>query len=105
MGGVRKTVLAVRFSEQIAPHFERVLWRSLRNAPPFEELLTDCIQILSEQQQTNAHLSVEQSVLLVIKLLGKRRCLLVLDNVETVLQPANPTGQYRDGYSAHGVLF
>src|SRR5260370_2897291 len=53
MGGVGKTVLSVRFSEQIAPHFERVLWRSLRNAPPFEELLTDCIQILSEQQQTN----------------------------------------------------
>src|SRR5262245_30395141 len=32
-GGIGKTSLAARLAQSVAPHFERVYWRSLRNAP------------------------------------------------------------------------
>ena len=39
-----------------------------------------------------------------LELLGEARCLLVLDNVETVLQPGGPVGGYRAGYERYGTL-
>src|SRR5258706_9905921 len=44
MGGIGKTTLSIRFAQEMMPHSGFVLWRSLRNAPPLEELLADCIQ-------------------------------------------------------------
>jgi len=39
MGGIGKSTLASYLGQQLAPHFEAVLWRSLRDAPPCEDLL------------------------------------------------------------------
>ena len=44
MGGIGKSALAVTLMHQLAPHFEVVLWRSLRDAPTCEELLEDCLR-------------------------------------------------------------
>src|SRR5258708_15030664 len=49
MGGIGKTVLAVRAMYQMADQFEVVIFRSLRDAPSCEELLYDCLQILAPQ--------------------------------------------------------
>ena len=37
MGGIGKTSLTARLAKIVAPSFERVYWRSLRNAPPVNE--------------------------------------------------------------------
>jgi len=37
-GGIGKTALAARTVRQIAPHFDRVIWRSLRQTPTWEDL-------------------------------------------------------------------
>ena len=50
MGGIGKTSLAARLAQQVAPSFERVYWRSLRNAPPASEWLAGAIGFLSDQQ-------------------------------------------------------
>ena len=50
MGGIGKTALSVRLGEQVQDEFEVLVWRSLRNAPPVEELLRDVIGVLSDQQ-------------------------------------------------------
>ena len=49
MGGIGKSALAVTLMHQVAPHFEVVLWRSLRDAPACEALLEDCLQVLAPQ--------------------------------------------------------
>src|SRR5260370_18574102 len=49
--------------------------------------------------------AVDKNIALLIELLRKRRCLLVLDNVETVLQAGNLEGGYRQGYEDYGILF
>ncbi len=43
MGGIGKTALAVKIAEQVKADFQFVIWRSLRNAPAIEKLLSDLI--------------------------------------------------------------
>ena len=40
MGGIGKTSLAARLAQEVASSFERVYWRSLRDAPPVGEWLS-----------------------------------------------------------------
>ncbi|HZR41128.1 MAG TPA: helix-turn-helix domain-containing protein [Ktedonobacteraceae bacterium] len=105
MGGIGKSTLSIRFAQEMLPHVGFVFWRSLRNAPPLEELLVDCIQALSEQKHIPFLHNTEKNILLLIDLLRKRRCLLVLDNVETLLQAGSLEGSYRQGYESYGRLF
>ncbi|MDQ6661441.1 MAG: NB-ARC domain-containing protein, partial [Chloroflexota bacterium] len=104
MGGIGKTTLSVKLAQQVTPHFEFVFWRSLRNAPPLREIVADCIQTLSEQQYTSLPENVERSIALLIELLRKRRCLLVLDNVETLLQVGSIEGRYHEEYEDYRLL-
>ncbi|HEY9695960.1 MAG TPA: NB-ARC domain-containing protein [Trichocoleus sp.] len=103
MGGAGKTALSVKLLEQIGDRFDMFVWRSLRNAPPLKTLLSDLILSLSHQQATLPdRLEVQFSKL--VELLRQRRCLLVLDNAESVLQSGG-TGQYQEGYEAYEALF
>jgi hypothetical protein len=104
MGGIGKTTLSVRLAQELLPYFSFIFWRSLRNAPPLEELLADCIHSLSPQQDTFLSPSVEKNITLLIALLRKQRCLLVLDNVETLLQGGSLEICYREGYEDYGTL-
>jgi WD40 repeat protein/transcriptional regulator with XRE-family HTH domain len=109
IGGIGKTTLSIRFAQQVASHFEFVFWRSLRNAPPFEEMLADCIQTLSEQQDIPLpgnpnNINIESCINRLIRLLQERRCLLVFDNVETLLQAGSFEGRYREGYEGYALL-
>ncbi|MBD1846255.1 hypothetical protein H6F89_23115 [Cyanobacteria bacterium FACHB-63] len=95
MGGIGKTALSVKATHQILTascEFEFVIWRSLRNAPPLETLLAELVPFLSNQQDTQVALSR------FIAHLRSSRCLIILDNLETILQPGTYVGQFRAGY-------
>lgn len=104
MGGIGKTALAIKFAQQVAPHFEFVLWHSLRNAPPLQEVIADCIQIISEQNEVLLPQDIERCITFLIKLLRERRCLLVFDNLDTILQAEEYAGRYREHYEEYGSL-
>jgi WD40 repeat protein len=104
MGGMGKTSLSVKLVEEIQAEFECLIWRSLRDAPPLDELLTTLIQFLSQQQDTDLPASVGGKLSRLIELLKRSRCLIVLDNFETVLQGGKRAGIYRDGYEMYGEL-
>jgi len=101
MGGMGKTALTAKVAHAIGPSFDAVLWRSLRNAPPCREWLADAILSLSEHQVIPADADEAQRGQL-LELLRDRRCLLVLDNFETVLEPRAAEVRYRDGYAGYG---
>jgi WD40 repeat protein len=109
MGGIGKTSLSVKLTEQIQSNFEYVIWRSLRNAPPLTKLLTDVIKLLSNQQETDLYETTEDKISLLIHYLRSSRCLLVIDNTETILQSGEYFGttplRYREGYEDYGELF
>ncbi|MEM1240310.1 MAG: NB-ARC domain-containing protein [Cyanobacteria bacterium P01_H01_bin.26] len=98
IGGIGKTSLAAKLAQTIAPEFDVVVWRSVRNAPPLETLLKDLVPFVSQQQD------VRPTVDRLLHWLRTHRCLVVLDNVETLLASGQP-GQYRPGYENYGDLF
>jgi len=104
MGGMGKTSLSVKLAEEIQSEFECLIWRSLRDAPPLDELLTTFIRLLSHQQDTDLPDSVGGKLSRLLELLKRSRSLIVLDNFETVLQGGKQAGIYRDGYEMYGEL-
>src|SRR5919199_1821687 len=105
LGGVGKTTLAVKLAEQIQNEFEYLIWRSLRNAPPIQELLADLIKFLSNQQETDLPETIDGKISRLLEYLRASRCLLVLDNAESILSSGGRAGTYREGYEGYGQLF
>jgi WD40 repeat protein len=104
MGGIGKTALSVRLAKEIDQGFDYLIWRSLRNAPPPEDILTDLIQFLSNQQAQDLPVSLEGRLARVLYYLRQHRCLVLLDNAESILQSGDRTGRYRAGYERYGEV-
>jgi hypothetical protein len=104
MGGIGKSMLAALLGSRLAPHFEAVLWRSLRDAPPCEELVADCLTFFSETPPAEFPTSLEQRITQLVTRLQASRCLLLLDNFDTLLQSSDPEGSYLPGYEGYGRL-
>ena len=106
MGGIGKSTLAVKLALQVQTEFEIVVWRSLRNAPPLEELLESILsfvlQVRGEDPVIPSSLNGKLSKLM--ECLRSSRCLLILDNVETILSSGERAGQCRDGYQGYSQL-
>jgi len=111
MGGIGKTALTVKLAENIQGEFDFLIWRSLRNAPSIAELLDDWLRLLSNQQ-TGLPQALDGKMSLLLEYLRQRRCLLVLDNFESVLRGCNASeasqsdraGYYQAGYEGYGQL-
>ncbi|MEO0987559.1 MAG: NB-ARC domain-containing protein [Cyanobacteria bacterium J06639_14] len=104
MGGIGKTALAAQLGRRIQEQFEFVIWRSLINAPPLSDTLRTLISLISRQQDTEVAPSLDEQLLKLLAYLRQHRCLIVLDNVETIL--AEGAGQpYRSGYDNYDQLF
>ena len=104
MGGIGKTALSVKLAKTIANQFDFVIWRSLRESPPVDKILTDLIKILSHQQETDLPDSIGEKITKLIEYLNSSRCLLVLDNAESILQGGSRAGHYRPEYEDYGSL-
>ena len=104
MGGIGKSALAVTLMHRLAPHFEVVLWRSLRDAPTCESLLEDCLQALTPQPLWEVPATLERRLVLLLEYLRGQRVLLVLDNLEVLLEEGEGMGRMRAGYQDYGRL-
>ncbi|MEZ4707564.1 MAG: BTAD domain-containing putative transcriptional regulator [Caldilineaceae bacterium] len=115
-GGMGKTVLAAHTVRMLAnrdletsasPHasaFEHIIWRSLINAPSLATILQSWVQILVDEPSTQWPVGVNELMDLLFELLHKKRCLLILDNLESILQEDMHAGHFRKGYEDYAVL-
>lgn len=105
IGGIGKTMLATQLAQQLADtkRFEVVVWRSLRQAPPLVDFLTQLMQAIAPDQ--SLPLRLDAMMLLLLEQLRSSRCLLILDNVEAILSSSELAGTYRPGYEDYGWLF
>ena len=103
MGGIGKSALAAKLAHQVSDHFQTVIWRSLRNAPPPAELFAELIRFFSHNSELNPPDEPRQAIGQILNYLRNGRILLILDNLETILHPKNP-GDYLDGYRWYGEL-
>ncbi len=103
MGGIGKTSLAAKLGERVQGEFDYVVWRSLRNAPAIDELLTSLIRFLSSQH-SNVPATLNGQISRLTECLNQNRCLIILDNVEAILQGGQRAGLYRQGYEDYSEL-
>jgi WD40 repeat protein/antitoxin component HigA of HigAB toxin-antitoxin module len=102
LGGIGKTALAIKIAEQVQPEFESLIWRSLRHLPTPDNLLQEILSVLTgsvQPRDSNAALNE------LLQQLKKKRCLLMLDNVESILQGGDRSGEYLSGYEIYGQIF
>jgi hypothetical protein len=76
--GIAKTALSVKLAERIQDSFEFIIWRSLHNAPPLTEILTNAIEFLSKGQETNLPKNIGDRLCRLIDYFRSSCCLLVL---------------------------
>lgn len=105
MGGIGKTSLAIKLGHQIQSEFEFVVWRSLRNAPPVKELLTDLNRVLANGKAMELPQTVDGLVQTLVQTLRHHRCLIILDNGETVMRQGDHGGGYLPGYDDYGRVW
>ncbi|MBW4661725.1 MAG: NACHT domain-containing protein [Drouetiella hepatica Uher 2000/2452] len=116
MGGIGKTALSVKLAAEIAEgsqaqpvpsaSFQFILWRTLRNAPPVEALVADLIRVLSGDRLKEADLPTDAAgrISRLMEFFRTYRCLVVLDNVETVLQAGEYSGYFQTKHQGYGEL-
>ncbi|MEM6437749.1 MAG: NB-ARC domain-containing protein, partial [Cyanobacteria bacterium P01_D01_bin.115] len=104
LGGIGKTTLSVESARLHQQDFECVVWRSLRNAPTPESILKDCIATLLPEVVPQLPNHADSLVNWLLKALQTRRCLLILDNLESILQEGSRTGSYRKDFEGYGQL-
>jgi ABC-type dipeptide/oligopeptide/nickel transport system ATPase subunit len=86
MGGIGKTALVTKLTQQLQPQFTTTVWRSLRNAPSLKNLLPELIQIFSHHTETiDPNLDISAQISRLLYYLAIERCLLVLDNAEAIV--------------------
>ncbi|PSB54126.1 hypothetical protein C7B67_00190 [filamentous cyanobacterium Phorm 6] len=104
VGGIGKTTLSVKLAQQLQGEFNCVIWRSLRQAPTLAHLLTDLMQCFKRSPQINLSVDVDEKISQLIENLRHSKCLIVLDGLETILEPTKLAGHYREGYEKYGEL-
>jgi WD40 repeat protein len=103
IGGMGKTALAVKLAQQMPAEFDFVVWRSLRNAPPLADFLAEVIALISHQQEIDLVVEPIVHISRLLHYLQEHRCLLILDNVESILLSGSPR-RYLAGYKGYGEL-
>jgi WD40 repeat protein/transcriptional regulator with XRE-family HTH domain len=103
IGGIGKSTIAVKAALQMQAEFEIVVWRSIANAPPLDELLSSLLKFLMPLYGEDPVIptTLAQQLSKLMQYLRSRRCLLILDNAETILQ-REPVGHWRSGYEGYG---
>ncbi|NJO44016.1 MAG: hypothetical protein HC769_24335 [Cyanobacteria bacterium CRU_2_1] len=104
MGGMGKSTLSVKLALQIQTEFDIVVWRSLQNAPSLDEFLNSILSFIlpirGEDFAVSSTLNEKLSKLM--ECLRTSRCLLIVDNVETILSIGEGAGQWQEGYEGYG---
>ncbi|WP_199249136.1 NB-ARC domain-containing protein [[Phormidium] sp. ETS-05] len=104
MCGNGKTSLAVQLAKNLLPEFECVVWRSLRQAPPLEEILASLLQVFSPHKKGDLPSDPHAIRTKFLEYLRKHRCLIVFDDFQAVLQKKELAGHYRPGYEGYREL-
>jgi len=104
MSGIGKTTLSVKLAQNIQDEFDYVIWRSLQNSPPPEKLLADLLYFLCRKSKPNLSVAIDDLISQLMEQLRNSRCLLILDNFDTILKSGDFVGHYQEGFKGYGQL-
>ncbi|MEO0457305.1 MAG: NB-ARC domain-containing protein [Cyanobacteria bacterium P01_A01_bin.114] len=102
-GGMGKTALAIRLAEALRSQFQCLIWQRLHLAPPLEQVLDSWLQQLPGSTGSLPN-GLEAKLDCLSERLHDHRCLLLLDNLDSILQSGRFAGPYQPGYENYGEL-
>ncbi|MBE9184820.1 ATPase [Microcoleus sp. LEGE 07076] len=105
ISGIGKTDLALHILPLIQHQFDYVIWRSLGASPTLETTLKNLIKFLSNLSETELPVSTDELLSLLMEKLRSHRCLIILDDVQTILSSRQIAGNYRHEYDNYSTLF
>jgi len=103
--GIGKTALSLHLIPKIQHNFEYVIWRSLRHSPPLETTLKNLLEFLLNQPEIELPTSIPERLSLLMGYLRKNRCLIILDDVQTILSSGQLAGNYRPECENYSIFF
>ena len=100
--GMGKTALAGSLFQtlQLQHQFDRYYW--IAACPPIAQLLA---QLLQSPPELNIHADASGQISRILDYLREYRCLVVLDQVDTLFETKQVVGHYRQGYASYSDLF
>lgn len=102
MGGIGKTCLAAKLARQMQHSFDTVVWKSLAQPPALVDFIRELVQRLGGAAELPE--TVDEQISYLIELARSRRCLVVLDSIEGILQSGELAGVYQPIGEAYGAL-
>ncbi|MCU0542002.1 MAG: NB-ARC domain-containing protein [Oscillatoriaceae cyanobacterium Prado104] len=108
LSGIGKTALTLQLIPQIQQEFDCIIYRSLRNSPPLQTLQTNLIQFLCMGDAPVPAPAEERTIARgfpLLEYLRSHRCLLILDDLQTIFTPQQLAGNYRSGYENYSTFF
>ncbi|MGB7412582.1 MAG: DUF1822 family protein, partial [Thermosynechococcaceae cyanobacterium] len=99
LSGIGKTALLKQVMRQFQDRFDVVLWRSLSQSPSLSELLSSLVVPTAAVQEDTLQWTA------IISAMNQQSCLLILDDVESILEAGQLSGHYREGYENYGAFF
>jgi hypothetical protein len=91
---IGKSALTLKLIEQINSEFDYIIWRSLSNPPKLSVLQTELKEFFA-QSQPNPFPTV-------IDYFRNSRCLVILDDLQTIFQSGQLAGEYLTEYKDYG---
>ncbi len=105
ISGIGKTAIALHLLPLIQHQFDYVIWRSLGTSPTLETTLKSLIKFLSNRPETELPVSTDELLSLLMEKLRSHRCLIILDDVQTILSSRQIAGNYRPECEKYSSLF
>lgn len=98
MGGIGKTSLAIKAAQQVEQEFEVLVWRSLKQTPTLNDLIMGVERFINPIDILPSEVTIDESINRLLDSLKKRRCLIILDDLESIFEAEKIAGKYRQGY-------
>ncbi|MEG4242183.1 NB-ARC domain-containing protein [Microcoleus sp. MON2_D6] len=105
LSGSGKSAIALQLIQHIQYEFDCIIWRSLRDAPPLQTLQTDLIKFCRGGAPVPAPQERATTGGLPLQYLRSHRCLIILDDVQTIFSSQQLAGNYKQGYENYGTFF
>ena len=104
MGGIGKTQLAAKLVQEVKHSYDYVFWKSLTYDASYEKFMLDLLTFLAQNSLSYIPTDYQKQLDLLTNYLRQHRCLIVLDNLETILAYYQIGSSYQAGYEKYGKL-
>jgi hypothetical protein len=94
---IGKSAIAVQLIKEIQQEFDIIIWRSLSQKLLLSELKTNLIQCLSQTE--------DSPLPTVLDYFRSYRCLLILDDLQSIFSSGQLAGQYLPDYEDYALFF